>query len=138
MRTDPFREPDRRTQQSPGAGGTRPRPSASPSDARRNGVGHLPALHSPGNAPDASAVEAGRSTPVSPAEPRPAAATLCAQRSGRPPDAFFLRFGPTATRRDRAAQAADAPGLRPLARAGAVHSTAGDGAGRTPISNRVH
>ncbi len=142
MRTDPYPEPDRRTPQFPGASGNRPRPSASPADARRCGAarrraGHVPALHPPGDAPDAFATEAGRSTPAGPAEPRRAAAdTLRAQRSGRPPD--FPGTWPATTRGVRAAPAADAPGLRRLAPAEAVHSTTGDEAGRTRISYRVH
>ncbi|MFJ2932691.1 Hsp20/alpha crystallin family protein [Streptomyces sp. NPDC087219] len=73
MRTDPFRELDRLTQQMLGAAGTWSRPSAVPMDAYREGDVYVIALDLPGVAPDAIDIDVERNMLTVKAERRPVA-----------------------------------------------------------------
>ncbi|MBP2583164.1 HSP20 family protein [Streptomyces sp. PvR006] len=73
MRTDPFRELDRITQQMLGATGTWSRPSAVPMDAYREGDVYVIALDLPGVAPDAIDIDVERNMLTVTAERRPVA-----------------------------------------------------------------
>ncbi|MEU2262208.1 Hsp20/alpha crystallin family protein [Streptomyces sp. NPDC019645] len=71
MRTDPFREFDRLTQQLLGTTGTWSRPSAVPMDAYRNGDEYVIALDLPGVTPDAIEIDVERNMLTVKAERRP-------------------------------------------------------------------
>ncbi|MFF9013398.1 Hsp20/alpha crystallin family protein [Streptomyces sp. NPDC014870] len=73
MRTDPFRELDRLTQQMLGTTGTWSRPSAVPMDAYREGDVYVIALDLPGVAPDAIDIDVERNMLTVKAERRPVA-----------------------------------------------------------------
>ncbi|MFB8402231.1 Hsp20/alpha crystallin family protein [Streptomyces sp. NPDC055912] len=73
MRTDPFRELDRITQQMLGATGTWSRPSAVPMDAYREGDVYVIALDLPGVALDAIDIDVERNMLTVKAERRPVA-----------------------------------------------------------------
>jgi HSP20 family protein len=74
MRTDPFRELDRFTQQLFGnAGGSWSRPNAMPMDAYRSGDQYVIALELPGVAPDAIELDVQRNVLTVKAERRPPA-----------------------------------------------------------------
>ncbi|MCX5231364.1 Hsp20/alpha crystallin family protein [Streptomyces flavochromogenes] len=73
MRTDPFRELDRLTQQMLGATGTWSRPSAVPMDAYREGDVYVIALDLPGVALDAIDIDVERNMLTVKAERRPVA-----------------------------------------------------------------
>ncbi|MET9963483.1 Hsp20/alpha crystallin family protein [Streptomyces sp. NPDC006326] len=73
MRTDPFRELDRLTQQLTGSPGTWSRPAAMPMDAYREGEEYVIAFDLPGVAADAIDVSVERNTLTVKAERRPAA-----------------------------------------------------------------
>jgi HSP20 family protein len=72
MRTDPFRELDRLTQQLTGVTGTWSRPSAMPMDAYREGEEYVIALDLPGVAKDAIDIDVERNMLTVRAERRPA------------------------------------------------------------------
>ncbi|PWI41954.1 Hsp20/alpha crystallin family protein [Streptomyces sp. ICBB 8177] len=72
MRTDPFRELDRLTQQLLGANGTWSRPSAMPMDAYREGDRYVIAFDLPGVHPDAIDIDVERNMLTVKAERRPA------------------------------------------------------------------
>ncbi|GGR73917.1 hypothetical protein GCM10010269_11130 [Streptomyces humidus] len=72
MRTDPFREFDRLTQQLLNTPGTWSRPSAMPMDAYREGEEYVIALDLPGVSPDAIDVDVERNMLTVKAERRPA------------------------------------------------------------------
>lgn len=72
MRTDPFRELDRITQQLLGGSGTWSRPSAMPMDAYRQGDEYVIALDLPGVDPDAIDIDVERNMLTVKAERRPA------------------------------------------------------------------
>jgi len=72
MRTDPFRELDRLTQQVFGNAGTWSRPSAMPMDAWRVGDEFVVAFDLPGVAPDAIDLDVERNVLTVKAERRPA------------------------------------------------------------------
>ncbi|GFH38335.1 Hsp20/alpha crystallin family protein [Streptomyces pacificus] len=71
MRTDPFREFDRLTQQLLGTAGTWTRPSAVPMDAYRDGDEYVIALDLPGVSPDAIDIDVERNMLTVKAERRP-------------------------------------------------------------------
>ncbi|MFD9240402.1 Hsp20/alpha crystallin family protein [Streptomyces sp. NPDC059556] len=73
MRTDPFRELDRITQQMLGSTGTWSRPSAVPMDAYREGDVYVIALDLPGVALDAIDIDVERNMLTVKAERRPVA-----------------------------------------------------------------
>ncbi|WP_329406347.1 Hsp20/alpha crystallin family protein [Streptomyces sp. NBC_00704] len=73
MRTDPFRELDRLTQQLLHTPGTWSRPSPMPMDAYREGEEYVIALDLPGVSPDAIDVDVERNMLTVKAERRPAA-----------------------------------------------------------------
>ncbi|MET7634665.1 MULTISPECIES: Hsp20/alpha crystallin family protein [unclassified Streptomyces] len=73
MRTDPFRELDRLTQQLTGVTGTWSRPSAMPMDAYREGEAYVIALDLPGVAKDAIDIDVERNMLTVKAERRPVA-----------------------------------------------------------------
>ncbi|WP_309053437.1 Hsp20/alpha crystallin family protein [Streptomyces sp.] len=73
MRTDPFRELDRLTQQLLGTTGTWTRPSTVPMDAYREGDVYVIALDLPGVSPDAIDIDVERNMLTVKAERRPAA-----------------------------------------------------------------
>ncbi|MER7621533.1 Hsp20/alpha crystallin family protein [Streptomyces sp. NPDC126503] len=73
MRTDPFRELDRLTQQLLGATGTWSRPSTVPMDAYREGDVYVIALDLPGVSPDAIDIDVERNMLTVKAERRPVA-----------------------------------------------------------------
>ncbi|MEU4268026.1 Hsp20/alpha crystallin family protein [Streptomyces sp. NPDC026092] len=73
MRTDPFRELDRLTQQMLGTTGTWSRPSAVPMDAYREGDVYVIALDLPGVALDAIDIDVERNMLTVKAERRPVA-----------------------------------------------------------------
>jgi HSP20 family protein len=81
MRTDPFRELDRLTQQFFGhnASGTWSRPSAMPMDAYREGDEYVLALDLPGVDPEAIDIDVERNMLTVRAERRPAAKSESAQ-----------------------------------------------------------
>ncbi|WP_163507475.1 Hsp20/alpha crystallin family protein [Fodinicola acaciae] len=72
MRTDPFRELDRLTQQVLGTSGTWSRPNAMPMDAYRSGEEFVVAFDLPGVAPDAIELNVERNVLTVKAERRPA------------------------------------------------------------------
>jgi HSP20 family protein len=71
MRTDPFRELDRLTQQLFGTTGTWSRPTAMPMDAYRSGNEFVVAFDLPGVAPDAIELDVERNVLTVKAERRP-------------------------------------------------------------------
>lgn len=71
MRTDPFRELDRLTQQLLNTTGTWSRPSAMPMDAYREGEEYVIALDLPGVSPDAIEIDVERNMLTVKAERRP-------------------------------------------------------------------
>ncbi|GHH80215.1 hypothetical protein GCM10018793_34870 [Streptomyces sulfonofaciens] len=73
MRTDPFREFDRLSQQLLGTSGTWSRPSPMPMDAYREGDAYVIALDLPGVSPDAIDIDVERNMLTVRAERRPAA-----------------------------------------------------------------
>ncbi|GAA3932858.1 Hsp20/alpha crystallin family protein [Streptomyces gulbargensis] len=73
MRTDPFRELDRLTQQLLGTTGTWSRPSTVPMDAYREGDVYVIALDLPGVSPDAIDIDVERNMLTVKAERRPVA-----------------------------------------------------------------
>ncbi|AOP51124.1 Hsp20/alpha crystallin family protein [Streptomyces lydicus] len=73
MRTDPFRELDRLTQQLMGTSGTWSRPSPMPMDAYREGDAYVIALDLPGVTKDAIDIDVERNMLTVRAERRPAA-----------------------------------------------------------------
>lgn len=73
MRTDPFRELDRLTQQLLGTSGTSSRPSTMPMDAYREGDEYVIALDLPGVSVDAIDIDVERNMLTVKAERRPAA-----------------------------------------------------------------
>ncbi|MFG3033745.1 Hsp20/alpha crystallin family protein [Streptomyces sp. NPDC048253] len=73
MRTDPFRELDRLTQQLLNPTGTWSRPSAVPMDAYREGEEYVIALDLPGVSPDAIDIDVERNMLTVKAERRPVA-----------------------------------------------------------------
>ena len=73
MRTDPFRELDRRAQQLTGGAGTWTRPSTMPMDAYREGEEYVIALDLPGVAKDAIDIDVERNMLTVKAERRPVA-----------------------------------------------------------------
>jgi HSP20 family protein len=73
MRTDPFRELDRLTQQALGAAGTWSRPTAMPMDAWRSGDTFVVAFDLPGVDPDAIELGVERNVLTVKAERRPSA-----------------------------------------------------------------
>ena len=75
MRTDPFRELDRLTQQLTGVTGTWSRPSAMPMDAYREGEEYVIALDLPGVAKDAIDIDVERNMLTVKAERRPVVKT---------------------------------------------------------------
>ncbi|MDX3098167.1 Hsp20/alpha crystallin family protein [Streptomyces sp. ME01-24h] len=73
MRTDPFRELDRLTQQLLGSSGTWSRPSMMPMDAYREGDHYVIALDLPGVPPEAIDIDVERNMLTVKAERRPVA-----------------------------------------------------------------
>ncbi|MET8583480.1 Hsp20/alpha crystallin family protein [Streptomyces collinus] len=73
MRTDPFRELDRLTQQLLGTSGTWTRPATMPMDAYREGDAYVIALDLPGVSPDAIDIDVERNMLTVKAERRPTA-----------------------------------------------------------------
>lgn len=73
MRTDPFRELDRLTQQLLGTSGTWSRPSTMPMDAYREGDHYVIALDLPGVTPEAIDIDVERNMLTVKAERRPVA-----------------------------------------------------------------
>ncbi|MER8157920.1 Hsp20/alpha crystallin family protein [Streptomyces sp. NPDC094472] len=73
MRTDPFRELDRLTQQLMGSSGTWSRPSTMPMDAYREGDDYVIALDLPGVSTDAIDIDVERNMLTVKAERRPIA-----------------------------------------------------------------
>jgi HSP20 family protein len=73
MRTDPFRELDRLTQQLLGTSGTWSRPSTMPMDAYREGDHYVISLDLPGVSPEAIDIDVERNMLTVKAERRPAA-----------------------------------------------------------------
>ncbi|MFE9020691.1 Hsp20/alpha crystallin family protein [Streptomyces sp. NPDC007808] len=71
MRTDPFRELDRLTQQLLGTSGTWSRPAPMPMDAYREGDEYVIALDLPGVSPDAIDIDVERNMLTVKAERRP-------------------------------------------------------------------
>ena len=71
MRTDPFREPDRLTQQFFGANGTTARPAVMPMDAYRSGNEYVVEFDLPGVAPDSIDLDVERHVLTVKAERRP-------------------------------------------------------------------
>ncbi|MEE1753153.1 Hsp20/alpha crystallin family protein [Streptomyces sp. SP18CS02] len=90
MRTDPFRELDRLTQQLLGASGTWSRPSTMPMDAYREGDVYVVAFDLPGVDPDAIDVDVERNMLTVKAErrPTPKAEGVQMELSERPLGAF--------------------------------------------------
>ena len=90
MRTDPFREFDRLTQQLMGTSGTWSRPSPMPMDAYREGDVYVIALDVPGVAKDAIDIDVERNMLTVRAERRPVAERDDVQKelSERPLGAF--------------------------------------------------
>lgn len=75
MRTDPFRELDRLTQQLLGTSGTWSRPTLMPMDAYREGDEYVIALDLPGVSPEAIDIDVERNMLTVKAERRPVAKT---------------------------------------------------------------
>lgn len=90
MRTDPFRELDRLTQQLFGTSGTWSRPAAMPMDAYREGDEYVIALDLPGVSPDAIDIDVERNMLTVKAERRPStkADTVQMELSERPLGVF--------------------------------------------------
>lgn len=88
MRTDPFRELDRLTQQVFGAPGTWSRPSAMPMDAYRDGDEFVVCFDLPGITPDAIELDVERNVLTVKAERRPIGKDVEMQVSERPLGAF--------------------------------------------------
>jgi HSP20 family protein len=90
MRTDPFRELDRLTQQLLGTSGTWSRPAAMPMDAYREGDEYVIALDLPGVSPDAIDIDVERNMLTVKAERRPStkADTVQMELSERPLGVF--------------------------------------------------
>lgn len=88
MRTDPFRELDRLTQQVFGAPGTWSRPSAMPMDAYRDGEEFVVCFDLPGITPDAIELDVERNVLTVKAERRPIGKDVEMQVSERPLGAF--------------------------------------------------
>ncbi|MGW1958048.1 Hsp20/alpha crystallin family protein [Streptomyces sp. NPDC001920] len=90
MRTDPFRELDRLTQQLLGTSGTWSRPAPMPMDAYREGDEYVIALDLPGVSPDAIDIDVERNMLTVKAERRPVtkADTVQMELSERPLGVF--------------------------------------------------
>ncbi|KOV89971.1 Hsp20/alpha crystallin family protein [Nocardia sp. NRRL S-836] len=88
MRTDPFRELDRLTQQVFGAQGTWSRPTAMPMDAYRDGEQFVVCFDLPGVAPDAIELDVERNVLTVKAERRPVGGDVEMQVSERPLGVF--------------------------------------------------
>lgn len=88
MRTDPFRELDRLTQQVFGTTGTWSRPTAMPMDAYRDGDQFVVSFDLPGVAPDAIELDVERNVLTVKAERRPVGKDVEMQVSERPLGAF--------------------------------------------------
>ncbi|MFS8099118.1 Hsp20 family protein [Lentzea alba] len=88
MRTDPFRELDRLTQQVFGTPGTWSRPTAMPMDAYRDGDQFVVCFDLPGVAPDAIELDVERNVLTVKAERRPIGKDVEMQVSERPLGAF--------------------------------------------------
>ncbi|WP_434444699.1 Hsp20/alpha crystallin family protein [Lentzea sp. E54] len=88
MRTDPFRELDRLTQQVMGAAGTWSRPTAMPMDAYRDGDRFVVAFDLPGVTPDAIELDVERNVLTVKAERRPVGKDVEMQVSERPLGVF--------------------------------------------------
>ncbi|MEU2778177.1 Hsp20/alpha crystallin family protein [Streptomyces sp. NPDC007162] len=90
MRTDPFRELDRLTQQLFGTSGTWSRPAMMPMDAYREGDEYVIALDLPGVSPDAIDIDVERNMLTVKAERRPVtkADTVQLELSERPLGVF--------------------------------------------------
>ncbi|NGY64849.1 Hsp20 family protein [Lentzea sp. NEAU-D13] len=88
MRTDPFRELDRLTQQVFGTPGTWSRPTAMPMDAYRDGDQFVVCFDLPGVSPDAIELDVERNVLTVKAERRPIGKDVEMQVSERPLGAF--------------------------------------------------
>ncbi|SDJ18238.1 HSP20 family protein [Lentzea albidocapillata subsp. violacea] len=88
MRTDPFRELDRLTQQVMGAAGTWSRPTAMPMDAYRDGDEFVVAFDLPGVPADAIDLDVERNVLTVKAERRPVGKDVEMQVSERPLGVF--------------------------------------------------
>lgn len=88
MRTDPFRELDRLTQQVFGTPGTWSRPTAMPMDAYRDGDEFVVCFDLPGVSPDAIELDVERNVLTVKAERRPIGKDVEMQVSERPLGAF--------------------------------------------------
>ncbi|MFD9697795.1 Hsp20/alpha crystallin family protein [Lentzea sp. NPDC059081] len=88
MRTDPFRELDRLTQQVFGGSGTWSRPAAMPMDAYRDGDEFVVCFDLPGVASDAIELDVERNVLTVKAERRPLGADVQMQVSERPLGVF--------------------------------------------------
>ena len=88
MRTDPFRELDRLTQQVFGTPGTWSRPTAMPMDAYRDGDQFVVCFDLPGISPDAIELDVERNVLTVKAERRPIGKDVEMQVSERPLGAF--------------------------------------------------
>ncbi|MET9633284.1 Hsp20/alpha crystallin family protein [Lentzea sp. NPDC006480] len=88
MRTDPFRELDRLTQQVFGTPGTWSRPTAMPMDAYRDGDQFVVCFDLPGVTPDAIELDVERNVLTVKAERRPIGRDVEMQVSERPLGAF--------------------------------------------------
>ncbi|RAS69942.1 HSP20 family protein [Lentzea atacamensis] len=88
MRTDPFRELDRLTQQVFGTPGTWSRPTAMPMDAYRDGDQFVVCFDLPGVTPDAIELDVERNVLTVRAERRPVGKDVEMQVSERPLGAF--------------------------------------------------
>jgi HSP20 family protein len=88
MRTDPFRELDRLTQQVFGTPGTWSRPTAMPMDAYRDGEEFVVCFDLPGVTPDAIELDVERNVLTVKAERRPVGKDVEMQVSERPLGAF--------------------------------------------------
>ena len=88
MRTDPFRELDRLTQQVFGTPGTWSRPTAMPMDAYRDGDQFVVSFDLPGVSPDAIELDVERNVLTVKAERRPIGKDVEMQVSERPLGVF--------------------------------------------------
>jgi len=88
MRTDPFRELDRLTQQVFGTAGTWSRPTAMPMDAYRDGEQFVVSFDLPGVTPDAIELDVERNVLTVKAERRPVGKDVEMQVSERPLGVF--------------------------------------------------
>ncbi|NKE59325.1 Hsp20/alpha crystallin family protein [Lentzea sp. PSKA42] len=88
MRTDPFRELDRLTQQVFGTTGTWSRPTAMPMDAYRDGEQFVVSFDLPGVSPDAIELDVERNVLTVKAERRPVGKDVEMQVSERPLGVF--------------------------------------------------